>query len=336
MIEPDTAGAPASGPLPERIVWTPEIERLNEFIVKSVRMQARGCAVMGQQTNGKSRAARFLVKLLPQTLGYSVAVVLWTIPQADKRYRKPRAWIQDRMIDSGCLAISHRDEVVLWHRLHAHLADMAIAAGSRWIVIIVDEAQNMLFSDYAHLITTFNKLELLNIKPFFMLIGQPELANAPAGWTEINGMQVIGRFFSRTYWFHGIAMEDIEHVLDSFDEPSRITPGARISADLMPQVLGTEWSIGRWAAAFIEALQILAGEHRVAGDICIPMQWLRSTLLLLLVEVTEAKLHPAHVSTAMVLEALRASEFFASQLGYYAKKPVESESPSESPGEARA
>lgn len=312
----DQDAAGGGGLLPDSIVWTPEIEKLNRFITASVRMQSRGCAVMGQQCNGKSFATRYLMDLLPESLGHTTAVVRWSIsaPGAGAK-RTERSFLQERMLQSGCTAIAHRDIAVLWHRLLAHLADLAIASGSRWIVIMLDEAQNLTFEEYNRLIHCFNGLEDRRVKPFFMLVGQPELATASTTWKEANGMQVIGRYFTRTYWFRGIAPEDIGIVLQCFDEQDG-EGGKRLSAKLMPQIEGMDWHMGHWGTQFREALQTLMTAHNITKGLRVPMQMLRSSLLLLLDRAMTQKLDPRRLSSATVLDALEATGF-TSTLVYY-------------------
>jgi hypothetical protein len=312
----DGSAATNGGLLPDSIVWTPEIEKLNRFIIESVRMQSRGCAVMGQQCNGKTFATRYLMSLLPASLGHTAAAVHWSIsaPGAGAK-RTERSFLQERMIQSGCNSIAHRDVAVLWRRLLAHLADLAVSNGSRWIVIMVDEAQNLTFEEYNRLIHCFNGLEALKVKPFFMLVGQPELANASTTWKETNGMQVIGRFFTRSYWFRGIRPEDVAIVLQCFDELGN--DGVRISSQLMSVLLGTDWHMGNWGPQFKEALQTLMAAHNIVRGLRVPMQMLRSALLLLLDRVVAQKMDPRRLSGAAVLAALEDTGF-ASTLVYYA------------------
>ena len=312
----DDKAAEGGGLLPTSIVWTPEIEKLNSFLVESIRMQSRGCAIMGQQCNGKSFATRYLMELLPASLGHTAAVVRWSIGSPDGGHKRlERAFLKERMIQSGCTSIAHRDVAVLWRRLLAHLADLAIACGSRWIVIMVDEAQNLTFGEYNWLIHCFNGLEDLRVKPFFMLIGQPDLANASTTWKETNGMQVVGRFFTRTYSFRGLLPEDIGIVLECFDERAS-DDEPRVSARLMPQVLGTDWHMGHWDPQFREALQTLVTLHNIGPGLRVPMQMLRSALLLLLIRAISQKMDPRRVSSAMVLDALKDTGF-TSSLVYY-------------------
>ncbi|WP_428000710.1 ATP-binding protein [Acidovorax sp.] len=304
--------------LPDKIIWTPEIEKVNQFIIESMRMQSRGCAVMGQQCNGKSFATRYLMSLLPMSLGHRVAVVRWSIAGSGGRIaRRERAFVQDRLIQSGCMAVAHRDVAILWRRFLMHLSEMAISAGSRSIVIMIDEAQNLQYEEYNWLIHCFNGLEDLNIRPFFMLVGQPELGNATESWKETNGMQVIGRFFTRRHWFYGIGIDDIEVVLDAFDEPHE--DGGFLSGQLMPQILGTEWRMSAWASLYKEAMEVLMVEHNIPEGLHLPMQMLRSSLLLVLNRVITEKKDPRQVSTASVLQALKDTGF-TSSLAYYIKR----------------
>lgn len=322
----DDAAGPIGGLLPDSIIWTPEIERLNRFIIESIRMQSRGGAVMGQQCNGKSFATRYLTRLLPDSLGHTIAAVRWSIkPPGEKGSRTERAFLQERMIQSGCNSIVHRDVAVLWRRFCGHLAELAITAGSRWIVIMVDEAQNLSFDEYNRLIHCFNSLEDLKIKPFFLLVGQPELANTPASWKETNGMQVIGRFFTRTYWFRGICVDEIGQVLEAFDEPG--SDGARLSGALMPHVAGSDWHLGAWGTHYKEALQMLMVHHQITDGLRVPMQMLRSSLLLLLDRTIARKIDPRSISTVMVLKALRDTGFTSSLTYYVDPTPGNTEDP---------
>lgn len=50
----------------------------------------------------------------------------------------------------------------------------------------------------------------------------------------------------------------------------------------------------------------------MCGRVRMPMQWLRSTLLGLLVTVTESKLHPNQVTSAMTLDAMRQLDYVSS------------------------
>src|SRR3990167_639874 len=111
------------------------------------------------------------------------------------------------------------------------------------------------------------------------------------------------------------ALEDIGIVLECFDERAS-DDEPRVSARLMPQVLGTDWHMGRWEPQFREALQSLITLHNIGPGLRVPMQMLRSALLLLLIRTISQKLDPRRICSAMVLEALKDTGF-TSSLVYY-------------------
>lgn len=320
--DPSSSSSVLAGPLlpVNMTVWTPEIEQLCLDVAGSIRTQGRGCAVAGQQCNGKSAATRYLIQLLPETIGYPLGVVRWTI-SGERTSQTERNFIQECLIQSGCGAVAHRDISVLRQRLYRHLADHAQATVSRQLIIIVDEAQNLQRKEYSHLIHCANSLEDLGVKPFFVLMGQPELGEMPKTWLEIDGMQVMGRFFSAQYRFRGIAPEDFRVVLDCFDVPAA-DGEERVSARLMPQIAGTNWTLGEWATAYGEAIAVLMNQQHITSQLRLPMQYFKCSLLTLLDRVVQARLDPRQVDVSAVLSALKEVGFMKC-FSYY----VEDEEP---------
>jgi hypothetical protein len=186
-----------TGPLllPNVIVWTPEIERLALQIAKWIRVDLPGGTVVGQQRNGKSKAMIYLGKVLAVILGYEIGFLRWTIPDQRTSRLSEREFTQEMMHQSECDRTQGRDLAVLRRRFHLHLTEIANACGSKRIVIVVDEAQNLCREHYGFIIHWFNMLEKNGVYPFLVLIGQPELENTTNTWSEANGMQVVGRFF---------------------------------------------------------------------------------------------------------------------------------------------
>lgn len=112
-------------------------------------------------------------------------------------------------------------------------------------------------------------------------------------------------------------MNDVPLVLECFDERPR-DDAPRVSAGLMPQVVDTDWHMGLWGPQFCEALKTLMVTHSLTSGLRIPMQMLRSALMLLLIRVTSQRLDPRRVNSAMVLQALQETGF-TSSLIYYAE-----------------
>ncbi len=197
-------------------VWTPEIQLLADAVRVGYRLNFRGMAVDGRQRCGKTHACHYLRDTLAETMGYPVATFLWSIPEFATTERD---FVQERLRDSGCHSISHRDIAVLRGRLYDHIAETAISMGGHRAIIIVDEAQNLTRQQYHYLHHTDNNLEKRKIRPFFVLIGQPELRTMTSSWAQSNGFQVVGRFFTRQHQYNGIALADLPLIVEGFDEP---------------------------------------------------------------------------------------------------------------------
>ncbi len=296
-------------------VWTPEIDRVGQCVGRWVRMGLPGGTVYGQQRNGKTRACSYLVRFLPEVLGHQIAVLHWTVPEQLESKQTEREFNQEFMQQSNCARVSSRDIAVLRKRFHTHLVDLAIGAGSKRIIIIVDEAQNLYRAQFGYLIHCFNSLEKLGIQPFFLLVGQPELQNTPVSWAEASGMQVLGRFFAREHRYRGIDRSEVATVLDSFDMPADGESSGEL-AKSYPDEYKTGWSLKKLAPYFVEAMDMVMQKHNIQAGLRLPMQYFHATLLGLIYRVMDEKISLMHINTSMVLTSLNDSGFL-SVLAYY-------------------
>lgn len=316
--------------LPSTVVWTPEIDRLASQVAKWIRIDQPGGTVYGAQRNGKSRACSYLAGMLGSVLGYEIAVVHWSIPEQVEAKQTERDFIQEQLLQSKCPRVSSRDLSVLRRRCYTHLVDLARASGSRRIVILIDEAQNLTRMQYGYLIHTFNSLEQLDVYPFFLLVGQPELRNRPDGWAEANGMQVLGRFFAREHLYRGVAQSEIALVLQAFDVPVA-DETASMFARVFPGAYGAGWSLDKLGTPFEEAIALIMRKHNISKGLRLPMQYLRSTLLGVLHRALDEKKAPEMLGTVDVMHALEASGFLR-VLSYYVDSDASGEMAAASEG----
>jgi len=306
---PNQPSDPSVGLLPNVTVWTPEIDRLCATVARWVRLDLPGGTVYGQQRNGKTRAISFLEDGIDTVLGYSIAVLHWIVPEQIESKQTEREWQQEITQQSGCPHIGSRDLAVIRRRCHTHMVDLTMSKGSKRLVIVVDEAQNLTRAQYGYLIHCYNALEKLGIYPFFLLIGQPELRNAPGSWREASAMQVLGRFFAREHIYRGISCAEIAAVLTAFDaspEDEQEPPLARS----FPAAYAGGFELANLAPQFVEAMEMVMKAHNISGGLRLPMQYLRSSLLELLHGVLDRKSSIDQVNSAMVFNALKEAEFF--------------------------
>jgi hypothetical protein len=298
--------------LGETPIWTPEIERLTNSACTQIRLGFPGMAVDGQQRCGKTSACEFLRDTLSQALGYPIATVMWTIPEFAKTERD---FVQERLRDSECHAVSHRDIAVLRNRLYDHIADLAAQAGGRKVSIIVDEAHNLSREQYHYLIHCDNALRMRKVKPFFVLVGQPELRSTTSSWMKSSGYQVVGRFFARQHTYMGIALPDVLTVVQGFDEPE--SEGALVTyAKSLPDAFAAGWRLSQVAALLVEAIGSIAAKHNITNGVRVPMQNLRAMLLSILWHFISTKANPATFNLKMAIGAVMDSGF-PSVMEYY-------------------
>jgi hypothetical protein len=304
---------PHIDPLDETVIWTPEIERLAQTVARWIRLDTPGGVVFGKQRNGKSSACEYLTAVLTSIIGYPIATVSWSIPS--NHSPREREFTQERLLQSRCGAIAHRDVAVLRGRLLEHIAQLADSLCARRVIVVIDEAQNLEPEHYGYLVHCFNELVQRQLRPFFLLIGQPELENARNTWEKSRSHQIVGRFHVNKHVFRGIAAADMGEVLSEFDKPSppeSISPVARV----LPAAYAAGWSLAKLEPVLREALELAKALHNLTGEVRIPMQYLRSSVLAFLYWAIETRMNPADASSALLLRCLRDSGFL-SVITYY-------------------
>ncbi|WP_374662272.1 ATP-binding protein [Inhella sp.] len=296
------------------VVWTPEIEALSKNIVQQLRLDQPGMIVTGQQRVGKSWACRYVVHAMEDLLGYPIAAFLWEIP--DDHGKSVREFIQLVASQSGCERYSHRDKVVLRNRLLSRLIEQARSAGTRRIVLMIDEAQNLIDQEYAQLVHIFNSLERQGLRPFVLLMGQPELMNKQEDWMTKQAHQMIGRFSTRVHTFNAIAASDFEAVLDGFDSG---TPEESAAYRTHPKLYAEGFRVRQLAPRIVEAVSAMAYAQNLNWEPRMPMQYLRSCLLALLNTIRETGVRPEALDQSTVTGCLKACNF-GNVLQFYAGK----------------
>jgi len=284
-------------------------------IGEQIRLDSPGMMVSGAQRNGKSSACAYLAAVLPSVIGYPLHVVIWNIP-GDEKYTL-RAFLQERLAQCNYDAISHRDVAVLRKRLIDVLVERTAQRAARRIVMIVDEAQNLSHEDFKRLVHIFNELNSRSIRPFIVLVGQPELKNLTDQWTAMNSMQFVGRFCSRKHDFLGIDLADLEAVLAGFDDEE--DPEVSAAFRVAPRAYSEGWRIAHLAPLIVDAVRAVSDKQNIQESVRLPMQYLRGCLLSMLYRIVQDGMRPQLFPPAMAIQCLIDSGF-ADVLQYYIRK----------------
>jgi len=174
--------------------------------------------------------------------------------------------------------------------------------------VVIDEAQNLHQDEYNHLIHIHNELEARKIRPFFILIGQPELRDAPTLWRSMKAHQVLGRFMSAKHEFCGIVPAQIREILKGFDHHEEGTEPPNIRM-IFEDDYANGWRLEQLANVIEEGISIIAKKHNIQEQVFIPLQYLRSMTLALLYQAQSNAISPSKLSLTQVIEAATATEF---------------------------
>lgn len=294
-------------------VWTPEIDRLAKRVRNWIRKDQPGGTAFGLQRIGKSRAAMYLKSVVPEFFKGRLGTALVAISDPPPTSR--RELIQTCMTQTECDGVQHRDTEILVDRLLKHWAAIATAANTSRLLVILDEAQNCEDLHLQCLKTWHARLDDLKIRPFFLLIGQTELQSLSDRYMgKLDKQNLIGRFFATQHEIVGIADNEIAEVLKSFDAiDGEIGAGPRQALALQ---YGQGFELAQLAPPFVSAMQIIRRQHKVSNDLVLPMQYLRSGLIDVLIRIIEGDLDFRQVSTATVLAALKEVGFLQVVLAY--------------------
>jgi hypothetical protein len=295
-------------------VLTPPIEALVNAVVEWIHIGLPGNSIFGPRRAGKTYALRYLESTLSQALGYPVVTVRWCFPD-DKDEIRPKAFLQIALSGSDCEQIVHRDMPVLIKRLVDTLKDRMQVAMARRLIVMVDEAQVLSMANYMQMVYLHNLFERAGLYPYFIVTGQPELTTLRSTWESAKAHHITGRFFVQEHPFTCVAQNDLERVLDCFDEPAKEGDPSPVGA-VLSQAYASGFRLRHAAGAFRTALGILEERHNLGQKIPMPMSYLRISAAALVRLMAMHPYRPDMVSDALVMKCFQASNFITHMSEY--------------------
>jgi len=296
--------ADADDVLGTALVLTPEIGRLATRLMDWIRMDSPGAHVCGPMRAGKTRACKFLVLSLPNEMSGMIAIH-WTIPK-----EPPSAeldLLRNFMSQSGNFSTGVGYRSALRQRLVNHLHMLAASRQARRILVVVDEANRLTPMHYRWLMSVFNEIELRPLKPFFLLVGEPSLHAAMSRFKSSASAGLLGRFFSHHHVLSNIQHADLAATLEALEASEE---GSRLGArSFLPHVYARGFRLVALAPQFSQALQLFESKHQIGISVGIPMQYLRSTVVRLLLKIQRCEIDPMRIGTPEVFGAIVESGF---------------------------
>lgn len=260
---------------------TKPIEELVNVISAWMTLQIPGGTITGVTRVGKSHAMEYIQLHFSDLFGIDVPVVLisWggnSGTGSRIMYEKLLTTLKHKMPTANSIAL-------LEDRLTKHLLFLINEhAGPRFVVLIVDEAQQLTNKDYNTLMTIHNHIELNNARLFTLLVGMPELREKRSTFESLSDYQILGRFFSVEHTFRGLkSLDDFLDALESCDDEIRPELGSETT--LTQFYLEHPYAEGfrikdAWGTSLWEGFERTLEKHGFPSSLDFPMQAFRQVV----------------------------------------------------------
>lgn len=258
------------------LLSTNEISKLFDKLKKCIQNRFPGAIIHGRPRLGKSRAIKYLMKILPDVFGNLPMYVLLC-----RDHSKPNedVFFTEILRDIGHGLPTSGKAVAKRERLLKFLIQQANSVGLNRIIFFIDDAQRLHGIQYGWLMDISNELDTAGISLTVILVGQDELINQRSVFFEEGKQQIIGRFMVHQHQFYGVrTKDDLKECLISYDEES-----------FFP--VDSSWSFTKYffpdvkdfaLASYTEVLYNVFSEMRIEAGIRtefeIPMQYITLTI----------------------------------------------------------
>lgn len=257
---------------------TVAIANMLSKICDCVECQTPGIIVYGPPRLGKTRAIRCMEQFLPQRLYPTCPVITVSCSSHVSSY--------SYLSESVLKALKHE----LWDkgkvlqkslRTVNALMTLAYSANSNRIIVIFDEANNLLETDYESLIDIYNQLDYAGINMTVVLVGTNELYTTKCAFREEGKQQIVGRFMIQEHIFHGLQnIEEMAFALDAYDRKAFFPKGSDCSfvRYFFPDAVADNYTLKSEADTLYKLFYQLRTAGAQLGYIELPMQYFIKTV----------------------------------------------------------
>lgn len=265
-----TAGGHDPQYLPYTPLWTPVIERNLAMLLEWIVADMRGCVFAGRSLVGKSHFLLYAKKAIPPLLGGAV-IQLWSF--LGYACGRKEEVLRSLLLQSGCRAATARSPAVLLDRLINHLASAAQSIGSRRVVLLIDELQELPPEMYPVLMSIVSGLQTLGLVPCCISMAKPEIYDRVQDLHDQAELQVIGRFFSQVKRFDALTVDEVIQTIQNLDEPH-----TAFTDKWFPHLRDSGWTLEKLGPPLQAGIEELRTQKGLAQQVLIPFSHLRPAL----------------------------------------------------------
>ncbi|WP_036217490.1 AAA family ATPase [Lysinibacillus sphaericus] len=210
------------------LIATNEIDKLCYIVGNWIDNRFPGAIIHGRPRLGKTRAIKYLIKVLPKELNQNIPMFHIKC----KTYKNPseNSFFEDLLDGVGHAAPELGRPSEKRVRLKHFFINMAEKSKQNKIVIFIDDAQKLTAIQYDWLMDVYNELDEYGIVLTTILVGHDELIDRRKRFIKNKDFQIVGRFMSDSYQFNGVKdVEDFKILLEQYDEGTEFPVNSNLS-----------------------------------------------------------------------------------------------------------
>ncbi|PKU51483.1 ATP-binding protein [Lysinibacillus fusiformis] len=210
------------------LIATNEIDKLCYIVGNWIDNRFPGAIIHGRPRLGKTRAIKYLIKVLPKELNQNIPMFHIKC----KTYKNPSEnnFFEDLLDGVGHAAPELGRPSEKRVRLKHFFINMAEKSKQNKIVIFIDDAQKLTAIQYDWLMDVYNELDEYGIVLTTILVGHDELIDRRKRFIKNKDFQIVGRFMSDSYQFNGVKdVEDFKILLEQYDTGTEFPVNSNLS-----------------------------------------------------------------------------------------------------------
>lgn len=286
-------------------IESPPLKEFQKEFAAGLKAGRPSLLTYGKPRIGKTMACRYLKRVLQES-GTVVAYIQVERQQKANQVDKQEFWgwfLSNLHRRVGYSAGNSRDVL---------LNSLLVAAdrcSNRRIVLILDEAQYLTIQHLAMLKQLVDSLINEGMSPFVLLSASPEILTRVDMLRQNDLHDLIGRFFTRTHKFRGLAPPEMAPVLSAIDHmrypaDSLVT----FTAYFAPQLWAQGWRLASMAPDFERGFREAYKKFRLGGLVELEMNYFISAVRWML---TSLRSTPTACPGELVMESVLQSGIVA-------------------------
>ncbi|WP_280156360.1 ATP-binding protein [Piscinibacter sp. XHJ-5] len=257
-------------------IFTPPVHAMAQTIGDWIDQRQPGGYIYGPSRFGKSNGVRWHVRsILEDRFGRKIPLHIWSRPY-DPQPTEGQFWQSVGLAFGHRYAKSRATRADRRQSLKEFLIASAERSGGNYVVIVIDEAQEMTYREWQWLLSLQNALDMDGYRMSVFSIASHQMGYTYELLGRAEQAHVAARFMVAHWPFPGICgLDEVEYALRGYDELSEWPEGSGTSflAHFAPEAFAQGARLSPWSVTVWRVLDALLPPH-YEGEVSFPMQHL--------------------------------------------------------------